>query len=73
MKQGEECQLCIDALNVGCEKFDKKYCDLKERYMTDPNMGADDVVMEMTLFATPEERQTLADALVERGMATRPS
>lgn len=71
MKAGEECPICLDVLNIGCEKFDAKYCTLKEKYLTDPNMGADDVVMEMTLFATPEERQALADALVERGLASK--
>ena len=71
MKQGEECPICIDVLNIGCEKFNDKYCTLKERYLTDPNMSAEDVVVEMTLFATPEERQALADALVERGLASR--
>ncbi len=71
MKAGEECEICLEALNVGCQKFDSKYCDLKEKYMTDPNMGADDVVMEMTLFATPQEREALADALVEKGLVSR--
>ena len=71
MKLGEECFFCLDVLDIGCEKFGKKYCTLKEKYLTDQNMTADDVVMEIALFATPDERQALADVLVERGLASR--
>lgn len=71
MKAGEECQLCLDTLTVGCEQYDSKICDIKERYVTDPNMGAEDVINQLVEILSPEQIRTIGDTLVERGSAER--
>ena len=73
MKEGEDCQLCIETLNESCARFNGPFCEIKEEYMTDPNMSSEDVVVKLMGIMTPEQRQEVADALVTQGKAEKVS
>lgn len=69
MKEGESCNLCLDTLTEACSRYgtdQPEICSLKEEYVTDTNMTSDDLVVRLTGMMTPEQRQTVSDALVDK-------
>ena len=67
MKEGEECNVCADTLAEACNQFgatQPEFCELKEKYMTDPFMGSDDVITELTRIMTPDQKQQVVDSLL---------
>ncbi len=76
MKEGEECNLCLDTLTEACNQFgatQPEFCGLKEQYLTDPNIGSDEVITKLTELFTPEQKQTIVDSLVEKAPSLTPS
>lgn len=59
MIAGEDCKLCVATLEEACASMGQKYCDLKERYFTDPAMGTDAVVKALRKTLTPEQARDL--------------
>ncbi len=73
MKEGEECNMCVDTLTEACTQFGEaqpEFCELKEKYMTDPYMGSDDVVTELTRIMTPDQKQQVVDTLLLNNSST---
>jgi hypothetical protein len=70
LKENEKCPICVATLEEACNRYDSKYCEIKEKYMTDPNMGADDVVNELSKIMTPQQKKEIADALIAKGAGT---
>ncbi len=70
MRREENCDLCTATLDLACKRYGQEFCDLKERYFTDPEMGVDDVLMEITVRMTPEQRVEVANGLIDLGLAT---
>jgi hypothetical protein len=64
MKPDDNCPLCVEVLNESCLQFNNQFCQLREQYLTDPNMGADDVLVKVMEIMTPEQKQKVVDALV---------
>ena len=58
MKPGEECGFCETLLYAHCveQRHGPAFCDLRERYYTDPTMGTDEVYRELDRIATPKQR-----------------
>ncbi len=50
---------------------DARFCDLKARYFEDPNMGPDDVLMELTQIATPEQMAEVRADIQGTALANR--
>lgn len=55
MRTDELCGLCDVTLEVACEDFGGRFCELKERYYSDPQMAPDDVALEITKMCSPDQ------------------
>jgi hypothetical protein len=60
------CGLCPRVLEAHCELHGAEqpsFCDLLERYRTDPSYGPDDVHYDLMRISTPEQRTQVTAAL----------
>lgn len=78
MREGENCGFCRSVLEAHCDlhgKQNPKFCELKERYYTDPTMGTDQVFDSLEQMATPDQISQATehvDNRIRRGLPPPP-
>lgn len=64
----QRCQLCDDVLTIACNEIKKpQYCDIRDRYQSNPKMDASDVSYELGKIETPQDHQYIVKRLAEIG------
>jgi hypothetical protein len=61
----KDCGLCPRILEAHCRLHGGEFCELLERYRTDPSYGSDDVLYDLTRLATPDQIAQVRSALLE--------
>lgn len=62
----KDCGLCPRVLDAHCRlhgQANQTFCDLFDRYKTDPAYGTDDVMADLMRIATPDQIKEVTAAL----------
>lgn len=63
----DRCGLCADLLRILCQTEGGQFCQLRERYATDPSYSSDQVLYDVTRLASPEQLRRARERLVREG------
>lgn len=58
MKPGDECGFCETLLYAHCVELrhGREFCEVRQRYYSDPDMGTEDVYRALDALASPQQR-----------------
>lgn len=64
----QRCKLCEDVLTIACNEIKKpEYCDIRDRYQSDPKTDSSDVMYALGKIETPQDHEYIVKRLTEIG------